>query len=104
MFKAMILLKRKDSVSAEDFADWWLQKHKPLAQQLPNLRRAVFNLVNTEAGTEAKYDGVSELWFDSQDDFEAAYASETGKAVAADSMSNVGARDRLLVTEHMIKD
>ena len=104
MFKAMILLKRKDSVSADEFAEWWLHKHKPLAQQLPSVRRAVFNLVNSEGGTDAKYDGVSELWFDSQEDFEAAYASETGKAVAADSLANVGARERLLVSEHVIKE
>lgn len=104
MFKAMILLKRKDSVSREDFSTWWLEKHKPLAQQLPGLRRAVFNLVTEVPGTDTQYDGVSELWFDTQSDFEAAYASDTGKAVAADSMANVGKRERLLVTEHMIKE
>ena len=104
MFKAIILLKRKESSSSEEFADWWLNKHKPLAQQLPGLRRGVFNLVATEHSADAQYDGVSELWFDSQADFEAAYASDTGKAVAADSIENVGARERLLVNETVIKD
>ncbi len=104
MFKAMILLKRKDSVSREEFAEWWLTKHKPLAQGLPGLRRAVFNLVAENPEADAAYDGVSELWFDSQSDFEAAYASDTGKAVAADSMANVGTRERLLVSEHVIKE
>ena len=101
MFKAMILLKRSEGDSKADFADWWLIQHKPLAEQLPGLQRAVFNL-NTDDSAEA-YDGVSELWFESQADFEAAYASDTGKAVAADSMQNVSARERLLVTEHVIK-
>ena len=104
MFKAMILLKRKESASAEEFADWWLNKHKPLAQQLPGLRRGVFNLVSQEHSADAQYDGVSELWFDTRADFDAAYASETGKAVAEDSIANVGARERLLVTENVIKD
>ena len=104
MFKAMILLKRKDTVSRDEFSKWWLGEHKPLAQQLPGLRRAVFNLVAEDANADSKYDGVSELWFDSQSDFEAAYASETGKAVAADSLANVGTRERLLVSEHVIKD
>jgi hypothetical protein len=43
---------------------------------------------------------VSELWFDSQADFEAAYASEIGKQVVADSMANVSSRVRLFVTEN----
>ena len=102
MFKAMILLKRKPSMNHADFANWWLQKHRPLAEQLPNLRRAVFNLSDPE--TAAQYDGVSELWFDNREDFEAAYASDTGQKVAADSLDNVGARERLFVTETILKD
>ena len=48
------------------------------------------------------YDGVAEQWFDTQEDFENAYASEIGKKVAADSISNVLKRDRLFVSEHNI--
>ena len=43
---------------------------------------------------------MSELWFDSQAAFEAAYASDIGKAVAADSLAHVGRRERLFVNEH----
>ena len=100
MFKAMILLSRAAGSSKQEFEDWWLGSHKPLAAQLPNLRRAVFNLVAAEG--ESDIDGISELWFDSQADFEAAYASDIGKNVAADSMSNVGGRTRLFVTETQV--
>ena len=48
------------------------------------------------------YDGIAEHWFDTQEDFENAYASEIGKKVAADSISNVLKRDRLFVSEHNI--
>jgi uncharacterized protein (TIGR02118 family) len=58
----------------------------------------VFNL----ADDGSAYDGVSELWFDSKDDFEAAYATEIGKAVAADSLANLSARERMLVIENDI--
>ena len=44
-FKAVILLTRRDGTSHGDFEKWWLGTHRPLAQQLPGLRRAVFNLV-----------------------------------------------------------
>lgn len=97
MFKAVILLTRADGASRDEFRAWWLERHAPLARQLPGVRRLVFNLV---AGDDAPYDGISELWFDSREAFDAAYASEIGKAVAADSLANVGGRIRLLVEEH----
>ena len=99
-FKAIILLTRAEGVTHEQFADWWLKQHAPLAKQLPNLRKGVFNLV--ENPVEGDPDGVSELWFDTQADFEAAYASEIGKSVVADSLSNVSGRRRMFVVENTI--
>ena len=98
MFKAVILLKRRDDMTHAEFENWWLHEHAPLAAQLPNVRRIVFNLAD-DGGT---FDGVSELWFDSQADFEAAYATELGKSVAADSLAHLSDRQRLFVTEHTI--
>jgi len=100
MFKAMILLKRRDDMTFQAFAHWWLHDHAPLAATLPNLRGLHFNLVAGDGGGD--FDGVSELWFDSQADFEAAYGTELGRAVAADSMAHVSRRERLLVAEHRI--
>ncbi len=99
MFKAVILLTRRDDMTHEEFAQWWLVDHAPLARQLPGVRRITFNLVDDP---EASVDGVSELWFDSRADFDAAYATDLGKAVAADSMAKVSGRVRLPVTEHAI--
>ncbi len=99
-FKAIILLKRWDDQSHAEFAQWWLVQHRPLAEKLPNVGRANFNL--TDGATADTCDGVSELWFDNQADFEVAYTSGIGKAVATDSLNNVGARKRLFVTEHVI--
>lgn len=96
MFKAIILLTRAEGASREEFRDWWLERHASLARQLPGLRRLVFNVVESD---DAPCDGVSELWFDSQEAFEAAYASEIGQAVAADSVANVSGRVRMLVDE-----
>ena len=90
MFKAMILLKRKEEYSQREFRNWWLGEHAQLAIQLP--------------GEEAMYDGVAELWFDSEADFTEAYKSELGKAVAADSLAHVVRRDRLFVDENMLLD
>jgi uncharacterized protein (TIGR02118 family) len=99
VFKAMIMLTRREDMTHEEFVAWWLGRHSPLAASLPNLRRLVFNVV--EAGhVEAGIDGVSELWFDSRADFDAAYASEVGKATAADSLAHVSGRVRLFVAEN----
>jgi uncharacterized protein (TIGR02118 family) len=94
--KAIILLTRREGDTREDFRRWWLEEHAPLARQLPGLRKLVFNLVEDDA----PHDGVSELWFDSVADFEAAYASEIGRRVAADSIAHLADRVRLVVVEH----
>lgn len=87
-------------MSADAFAKWWLEDHAPLARTLPGLKQAVFNL---NRGTlDEDYDGVSELWFESEADFTKAYASEVGQRVAADSMANVAKRERLLVESHLV--
>ena len=99
MFKAIILLTRRQDMTHEAFVDWWLGEHAPLASSLPNVRGLVFNVVDA-GGAEAGIDGISELWFDSQADFEAAYASDIGVATAADSMAHVSGRVRLFVTEN----
>lgn len=93
--KAIILLTRREGDTVEDFRRWWLEEHAPLARELPGLRKLIFNVVESDS----ELDGVSELWFDSLADFEAAYASEIGQRVAADSIAHVGGRVRLLVDE-----
>ena len=94
--KAIILLTRREGDTAEEFRSWWLEEHAPLARQLPGLRKLVFNVVESEAGV----DGVAELWFDSTEEFEAAYASEIGQRVATDSIAHVSGRVRLVVVEY----
>lgn len=96
--KAVILLSRRDDMSHGEFMTWWLGEHAPLARQLPGVRRIVFN----ECHDHDEIDGVSELWFDSRDAFDTAYASELGRRVAADSLAHVRRRSRMFVDEHAI--
>ena len=98
--KAVILLYRSAELTHEQFGAWWLGEHAPLAGTLPGLRRGVFNLVD-EPG-EGDPDGVSELWFDSRDDFTAAYATEIGQAVVADTLAHVSQRRRVFVEENTV--
>ena len=97
MIKAVILLKRKDDMSLEDFSDWMLKEHVPLALKLDGLKRYQVNIARDP---DSPYDGVAELWFDSEDAMLAAYATEHGKAVAADSLAHVKTRQRVVVDEY----
>ena len=98
MFKAIILLKRGDDMTHEDFKTWWLVDHSKKAATLPGVRKIVFNL----AADGSSFDGISELWFDSKEAFDAAYETDIGKAVAADSIAHLADRQRIFVTENDI--
>ncbi len=100
MFKAMIILKRREGLEFDEFQSHWLNHHATLVRQLPNIRKAAFNF-STESGS-GEVDAVSELWFDSQQDFLDAYASEIGQQVTEDSLAHVSKRERVLLHEHNI--
>lgn len=99
MFKAIILLGRSEGTTHEAFCEWWLGEHAELARGLPGLRGLRFNVVESN---DAPYDGISELWFDSREAFDAAYATEHGRRVAADSLAHVERRERLFVAEQTL--
>lgn len=98
MVKVMILLSRRTDLTHEEFAHWWLGEHRALAAGLPSIRRLCFNLVQDDD----EIDGIAEQWFDSVEDFTAAYASEHGQRVVADSMAHLGSRRRVIVEENWV--
>ncbi len=97
MFKAMIMLTRRDDMTHEEFKAWWLGEHQPLVRQLPGVLKIRFNVI--EQDETAPCDGIAELWFESQDAFAAAYATEIGQAVAADSLAHLASRVRMFTEE-----
>ena len=97
MFKAMIMLTRGADMSHEDFKSWWIGEHQLLAKQLPGVQKIRFNVV--EQDETAPCDCIAELWFESREAFIAAYATEIGKAVAADSMAHLASRVRMFTEE-----
>ena len=101
MLKLISLLKRADGVSKDEFRTWVTEDHAPFARALPGLRRYVVNV--TVDDDEFLYDAVNEMWFDSEEAFTAAYETDIGKRVAADSLVHVSRRERLLVSEVTVK-
>jgi uncharacterized protein (TIGR02118 family) len=96
--KVMVGLVRREDMSRDDFQQWWIDEHAPLARTLPGVRRIRFNVLDEDA----PFDGIAELWFDSAEAADAAYATAIGKAVAADSIAHVASRVRMLADEREI--
>ena len=94
--KAMIFLTRRDGLTLGEFHDWWLLRHRPMAERLPGLRRHCFNLL-VEGGP---FDAVVEQCFDTRTAMDACYATELGKQVAADSGAHTKMRIRTVVEHH----
>jgi len=98
MLKNYSLMKRKEGMSLADFRRWALEEHPKLAKQLPGLRHYHMSVL-LDGQTELPADAVSEMWFDSLDSRAAAFATEAGKAAAADAIAHCSNRTHLLTEE-----
>jgi uncharacterized protein (TIGR02118 family) len=77
MIKRVSLVRRRDGLTHEQFVAHWTGPHADIVRQLPGVRGLRFGVV--EAGwtpTEVAWDGVGEVWFDSIEAAEAAFATE----------------------------
>ncbi|OPZ59138.1 MAG: EthD protein [Deltaproteobacteria bacterium ADurb.Bin510] len=82
-------------MSRAEFQDYWLNQHGPLFKQFADTYRAVRyvqshtldsplneNLMQSRGTLEA-YDGVGEIWWQSEEDFLAAVSSPEGQKLRA---------------------
>jgi len=101
MQRVVIYLKRRADLPQPVFFDWWLGRHRALAEKLPGLRRYIISLA---AAQDGPFDGVAELWFDDLAAANVAFASPAGQAARADADVHAARRERLNLTEHTIID
>lgn len=104
MIKVFSLLRRREDWSREQFHRWWLEEHIPYARVLPGLRgyRVCLTKGSTTHEGQEPFDGVAELWFDSREALEAAWASEVGRKAVAHSYANISQRVVLITEEHNV--
>ena len=102
MFKMIILLSKKESLSDEEFARYWLETHAPLAGKMQGLRKYVVNVVQRPPNKEPEFHGVVELWFDDKDAMKRAFASPEGVATQQDSERFTSKMTTLFIEEHTI--
>jgi len=96
----MILLKKRDDMTDEEFADYWLHIHVPLAKKMPGVRKYVANLVRKPPERESQYQGVVELWFDNIQSMKTAFASAGGRLTGEDTQKFVSDMTVLYIDEH----
>ena len=84
-FKLMILLNKKENMTDETFAEYWLTTHAPSAKKMPRLRKYVVNVVKRPPNKAPEYNGVVELWFDDKESIRTAFASPEGQATQKDT-------------------
>jgi uncharacterized protein (TIGR02118 family) len=100
MLKSVGFLVRKESMSHEEFVEYYRNTHVPLGKQLPNLQR--YTTAVPQTPVEFQYrpagelrsqtadvslppvDAVSELYFENRQDLQAAFESPAGRAVLND--------------------
>jgi uncharacterized protein (TIGR02118 family) len=106
MVKLIALLKRKPGTSREEFAKRWLHEHTKLSAKIPAVRGYRINIAAGRqpegTGDEPIYDGTAEMWWDSVEDMEAAFASDIGKAAGADADEFAAVRIHIYTEEHDI--
>ena len=82
----LVALYRNPSDPAE-FDKHYFDVHIPLVRKFPGLRKIEVTRVTGAPIGDAKFHLLTEMYFDSKDDMDAALASPEGKAVTRDILS-----------------
>jgi uncharacterized protein (TIGR02118 family) len=86
MIRRFVILRRKPTMSVEEFRHYWENVHGPLIAKIPGLRKYTQHHVHSELldNMDTPIDGIAELWFDNEEAQKAAYATPEYAAVVAD--------------------
>ncbi|HSF95968.1 MAG TPA: EthD domain-containing protein [Thermohalobaculum sp.] len=102
MIKLVMCLHRRADLTREQFLDYWLNKHGPFFQKNANTMRAKkyvqAHTIDTplnaglreSRGMQPEFDGVAEVWFESEADLIAAMSSAEGQALSAALLEDEG--------------
>ena len=98
MIKRVSMVRRRPDMSHEDFVAYWLGPHAEIAREMPGALGYVVNVAHDPA--EAGWDGFAEVWFDSREAADAAFASEPfASLIKADRPKFVGEQVIFFVDE-----
>lgn len=101
MVKVISMMKRKEGMSIEEFREWAFEHHTTIGKQFPKIRHYRMSVVQPEHA-DGPYDAVSELYFDTLDDFKAALDSEFGAQAGADIKEHCDPNRFRMVTDELV--
>lgn len=103
--KVHIWLRKKQGMSDDEFRDYWLNRHAPIARDgYEHLRGYVVSLVTrVPEGQEKPYDGVAELTWEDRDGFKADMASEASRRSTEDLSNFTEGFGLLFVDQESVK-
>jgi uncharacterized protein (TIGR02118 family) len=85
MLKFMVVIYRKPDLTSAQFRAHLENVHAPLVKALPGIRRYLQNYASPDANRKLPgWDAIVEVYFDSYDAMQAAWASPQGRASDAD--------------------
>jgi uncharacterized protein (TIGR02118 family) len=108
VIKRVSLLQRKPGVSHEEFVKHWVETHAPMARACPGIGRYTLTIVKSVstrkdvAPYEIQVDGIAELWFKSQADFDAYSTSPATKRLRDDGATFIGREIDFIAEEKII--
>ncbi|MGB4347790.1 MAG: EthD family reductase [Burkholderiaceae bacterium] len=97
--KRIGFVNKRPDLTLEQFVAHWTGVHAVLCQRIPRLRRYAINVIDRAANPHMPFDGFSELWFDSVEDHDAAFASPQGVELLADAKNFTEKLTGVLVRE-----
>jgi uncharacterized protein (TIGR02118 family) len=99
MRKVVNLLVRKDDMTHEEFVDYWLNEHAPMAESLPGVWQ--YSTSVPADPEKAEYDGIAELYLEEGTGVGDVFGTEAGEKIQADTANfmNNDASDLLVVEE-----
>jgi uncharacterized protein (TIGR02118 family) len=100
-FKFMVLIKKQEGISFEEYRRYFMETHLPYVRAIPGLRGYKINFRQPD-DEEAPYDGISEFWFDDRAAFDRAMASAETQATLADAAKFLMPPQILLVDERVV--
>ena len=104
MYKVHIWLRKREDMSAEEFREYWLTRHAPIARDgYERLRGyAVKVVTGAPRDQQAPYDGIAELSWDSREDFAADMRSEAARRGTEDLGRFTSGFGLVFVEEHTV--
>ncbi len=119
MVKLIYCVRKSPAMSVEEFQRYWLEEHGPLVRsvaaelgatkyvQSHTVQPALNEVLANSRGCAAAYDGVTEVWWNSLEDFNYALNSQAGREAGLKLLEDEArfidlGRSRVFLTEEHV--